>query len=216
MYACWDVAVRPTGAYIRHIHLVRREATLLGNIFLFLSSPWPSLRTIKWLADQVPTNRSFVPVVSVRMQLLHDRVTRHSSTTATSKKFMPHASLPCVTRERQERIGGTTEPEGREKRKNKRLESKRTELNWASNIVDCRLQYAGYRTLFSVLVFSLCFNSLHRGGCIFGYLFSFPPFGRKIRNFYGNWLLKTPGINHLSFYWSGLGMSRCIAVRGVI
>jgi hypothetical protein len=50
------------------------------------------------------------------MQLLHDRATRHGSTTVTSKKFMLHASMSCVTGTAEE-AGGTTETEGEKTKK---------------------------------------------------------------------------------------------------
>ena len=50
------------------------------------------------------------------MQLLHDRATRRGSTTVTSKKFMLHASMSCVTGTAEE-AGGTTETEGEKTKK---------------------------------------------------------------------------------------------------
>jgi hypothetical protein len=96
--------------------------TLTGNLFLFpLPLDGPPFCTIEWLAGWLIKSQqtgALSQFVSIRMQLLHDRATRHGSTTATSKKVHAARFLGLCNKRAAGKVGSTTEPRGEKKRMN--------------------------------------------------------------------------------------------------
>lgn len=145
-----NVTVRPT-QHERVERFIRHKRSQGKKAFSPVIFSFSSLCTNGWLGDlSQRTGALSPPSRIVRMQLMHDRVTRHGCTTATAtgNKFVPHACLPCVTGAARS-VDRTTESDGRRK---KRVDW--TGLDWTERVT-CRLwlQYASYRIIFSVRIF---------------------------------------------------------------